>query len=78
MGNPFYNQNPAGNNGSFGGNPLDFLKQVQKFGRNFQGDPRQRVQDLLNSGKMSQQQFNYFSQLAQQIQSLCSKFNFRI
>ena len=63
MGNPFYNQNQPTQNP----NPMmNMVQQFQQFKANFQGDPRQRVQDLLNSGQMSQQQFNYLSNLAQQ------------
>ena len=68
MGNPFYNAPQQGN--PFGNNPMvNMLQQFQQFRANFQGDPRQKVQELLNSGRMSQQQFNQLSQLAQQFQS---------
>lgn len=68
MGNPFFNQNSQVNNNPFG-NVANMLSQFQQFRANFQGDPRQKVQELLNSGKMSQEQFNQLSQLAQQFQS---------
>lgn len=68
MGNPFYNAPQQGN--PFENNPMmNMLQQFQQFRANFQGDPRQKVQELLNSGQMSQQQFNQLSQLAQQFQS---------
>ena len=72
MGNPFYNQNTPVNNGPFG-NMVNMMSQFQQFKANFQGDPRQKVQELLNSGKMSQQQFNQLSQLAQQFQSFFNR-----
>lgn len=73
MGNPFYNQNPAPmQNGPFG-NMTNMMKQFQQFRANFQGDPKQKVQELLNSGQMSQQQFNRLSQLAQQFQSFFNR-----
>ena len=78
MGNPFYNQNqnPAPmQNGPFG-NMTNMMKQFQQFRTNFQGDPKQKVQDLLNSGQMSQQQFNQLSQLAQQFQSFFNRWRF--
>lgn len=66
MGNPFFNQNSPMQNP----NPMmNMFQQFQQFKANFQGDPRQRVQELLNSGQMSQQQFNYLSNLAQQFQN---------
>ena len=72
MGNPFFNQNQQVNNGPFG-NMANMINQFQQFRANFQGDPRQKVQELLNSGKMSQQQFNQLSQLAQQFQNFLNR-----
>ena len=70
MGNPFFNQNSPMQNP----NPMmNMVQQFQQFSSNFQGDPRQRVQELLNSGQMSQQQFNYLSNLAQQFQSMFNR-----
>ena len=72
MGNPFYNQNSPMQNP----NPMmNIVRQFQQFSSNFQGDPRQRVQELLNSGQMSQQQFNYLSNLANQFRNMLSMFN---
>ena len=72
MGNPFYNQNQHQPMGS--PNPMmNMIQQFQQFAANFRGDPRQRVQELLNSGQMSQQQFNYLSNLAQQFQSMFNR-----
>lgn len=74
MGNPFYNQNTpqAPISGPFG-NMANMMSQFREFQKNFRGDPRQKVQELLNSGKMSQQQFNQLSQLAQQFQSFFNR-----
>ena len=45
-----------------GGNPLgqfgNMMKQFQQFRNTFKGDPRQQVQQLLNSGKITQEQYN--------------------
>lgn len=76
MGNPFFNQGNRNQNyqpNSPMGNIQNMFSQFQQFRNNFRGDPRQQVQDLLNSGKMSQEQFNYLSQLAQQFQSMFHK-----
>ena len=52
-------------------NPMtNMINQLNQFRQTFQGDPRQQVQQLLNSGKMSQQQFNQLSQMATQIQNM--------
>lgn len=46
------------------------IQQFQQFKANFQGDPQQEVQKLLQSGKMNQQQLNQLQQMAKQFQSL--------
>ena len=48
-------------------NPMNFLQQFQNFKRNFQGDPKQAVLNMLNNGQMSQQQFNQLQAMANQI-----------
>lgn len=68
--NPFYNpsQNQPWNtfsNSPFG-NMMNMMAQFNQFRQNFRGDPKQKVQELLNSGQMSQQQFDQLSQIAQQ------------
>ena len=62
--------NPAlsGMNPQNGGNPFDILSRFNQFKKTITGDPRQKVQDLLNSGKMSQEQFNQISQMAKSFQ----------
>ena len=64
------NANPAlsGINPQNGGNSFDILSRFQRFKKTITGDPRQKVQDLLNSGKMSQEQFNQISQIARSFQ----------
>lgn len=70
MGNPFFNQNSPMQSP----NPMmNMIQQFQQFKANFRGDPRQRVQELLNSGQMSQQQFNYLSNLANQFQNMFNR-----
>ena len=49
-------------------NPMaDIIRQARDFRKQFTGNPRQEVERLLQTGRMSQQQFNQFSQMAQQI-----------
>lgn len=60
--------NPLYNNFSNQSNPMaDLIRQAKDFKRQFNGNPRQEVERLLQTGRMSQQQFNQFSQMAQQI-----------
>lgn len=46
---------------------LSMISQIRQFAQGLNGDPRQQVQQLLNSGRMSQQQFNELSAKAQQL-----------
>lgn len=48
----------------------NMLSRLQQFKQTFTGNPQQQVQQLLNSGKVSQAQYNQAVQLAQQIQKL--------
>ena len=60
--NPLFN--------SFGNQPNQFaqiIQQAQQLKNTFKGNPRDEVQKLLNSGQMSQSDFNRLSQMAQQI-----------
>ena len=51
----------------------NLVNQLNQFRQSFQGDPKQQVQELLNSGKMSQSQYNQLSQMATQIQNMLTK-----
>lgn len=61
MSNPLFNM-MAGNN------PM--LQQFNQFKNTFKGDPRIEVQNLLNSGRVSQQQYNQAVQMANQLQKM--------
>ena len=68
MANPLFNtlggrQAPAANDGGFGA----MMTQFAKFRQTFQGDARAEVQRLLNSGQMSQDEYNRLSAMANQI-----------
>lgn len=62
MSNPLYGQF-----GSQQTNPLQQLVADARKLRQTMQNPRAEVERLLQSGQMSQQQFNQFSQIAQQI-----------
>lgn len=57
--NPIYQQMNNGSN--------DFLSRFNYFRQSFKGDPQQQVQQLLNSGKVTQEQYNAAVQKAQQL-----------
>ena len=46
-------------------NPL--LQKFNQFRQMFKGDPQQQVQQMLNSGKISQAQYNQAVQMANQV-----------
>ena len=46
---------------------LSIMQKFQQFRQMFKGDPQQQIQQLLNSGKVSQAQYNQAVQTAQQI-----------
>lgn len=50
------------------GNMQHMLQQFQQFRRSFQGDPKEKVQEMLNSGQLSQGQLNQAMQMAKQFQ----------
>ena len=52
------------------GNMQNLMSRLNQFRQSFQGDPKQQVQQLLNSGRMSQDQYNKLSQMATQIQNM--------
>lgn len=57
------------NNSPFG-NIFNLINQYNQFKNSFQGDPKAQVQQLLNSGKMSQEQLNQLQSWAKQLQSI--------
>ncbi len=65
MSNPLFNQfgnSPSGLNG--------FLQQLNQLKQTFKGDPMQHIQQMLNSGRITQAQYNQAVQRAQQIMRL--------
>lgn len=64
MSNPLFNQMQPQNQFA------QMMQRFQQFRQTFQGDPRQQVQQLLNSGKVTQQQYDRAVQMAQQLQRL--------
>lgn len=64
MSNPLYQQMQPQN-------PMNgIMQRFQQFQQMFKGDPRQQVQQLLNSGKVSQTQYNNAVQMANQLQQM--------
>jgi len=59
-----------GGNNALPMNMQGFIEKFNQFKSTFTGNPQQQVQQLLNSGKMSQEQFNRLAQQATQIQKM--------
>ena len=52
----------------------NLFQRFQQFQQMFRGDPRQQVQNLLNSGKVTQNDYNRAVQMAQHLQKMmCGK-----
>lgn len=67
MSNPLYSQMQPQN-------PMNgFMQRFQQFQQMFKGDPRQQVQNLLNSGRVTQSQYNQAVQMANQLQRMMGK-----
>lgn len=63
MSNPLY--------GMMNGQPQNnIFQRFQQFQRMFKGNPQQQVQQLLNSGRVSQEQYNRAVQMANQLQKM--------
>ena len=53
--------------------PGGLMQRFQQFQQMFRGDPRQQIQQMLNSGRISQGQYNQAVQMAQQLQRMMGK-----
>ena len=50
-------------NNFYGNNPMNMIQKFNQFKQQFQNqDPQKMVQQLLDSGKMSQEQFKQFKE----------------
>lgn len=60
--NPLYQQMSKQSNGMQG-----FMQRFQQFRQSMTGDPQQQIQQLMNSGKITQAQYNNAYQMATQM-----------
>lgn len=47
-----------------------FLQRFRQFQQTFKGDPTQQIQQMLNTGRVNQQQYNQAVQMAQQFRQM--------
>lgn len=67
MANELYNQfGKSNNNKPDDGGFSEFVQQFQQFKSQFQGNPQEQIQRMLQTGQKSQAQLNQAQQLAQQ------------
>lgn len=73
--NPMFNRFQANQmpQGGMLGNISNLLAQFQQFRQNFQGNPEDKVRELLDSGQMSQDQFQQLSNMAEEFQKLLGR-----
>ena len=65
--NSLYNDfKPMGQSNQLG----ELVGRFNQFRSMFTGNPEQQVKQLMQSGRMSQQQFDYYAQMANQLQSI--------
>lgn len=48
----------------------NIIKQFEDFRKNYTGNPQEKIQQMLNSGQISQQQYNAAVQKANMLKSL--------
>lgn len=60
MSNPLYQM--------MGTSQDNILQRFNQFRQSFRGNPQEQVQQLLNSGRVTQDQYNRAVQMAQQLQ----------
>ena len=68
MSNPLFNA--LGGGMPQGNGLMQMIQQFMQFKQNFKGDPKDEVQKMLQSGKISQQQLNQVQQMSGQFQNL--------
>ena len=52
------------------GNVQNLLNQYRQFRNTFQGDPQQKIQEMLNSGQITQEQVNRARSMATQFKGI--------
>ena len=64
MGNPLFN--------TYGNNNI--IQKFMQFKNSYNGDPKQQIQQMLNSGQLTQEQYNRAVEQANQLQMLLNGF----
>ena len=67
MSNPLFNQMQPQNQFT------QMMQRFQQFQKSFSGNPAQQIQQMMNSGKISQPMYNQAVQMAQQFSRMFGK-----
>lgn len=70
MPNPLFNALGGGAMPGPFGNMQQMIQSFKQFRQTFQGDPKQTVMNMVNSGRISQSQLNMAQQMASQFQDM--------
>ncbi len=71
MSNPLFNA--LGGGMPQGNGPMQMIQQFMQFKQNYKGNPKEEVQKMLQSGRISQQQLNQVQQMAGQFQHMTER-----
>lgn len=66
MSNPLYNAMARKQSSNIN----NFFNALNQLKKSFSGDPQQQVQNMLNSGKITQEQYNRAVKQAQELQKM--------
>ena len=69
MANPLYNTLNNNRNNQFS----QIIEQAKQMQKTFTGNPKAEVERLVQTGQMSQEQFNQFARIANQIMQFMPK-----
>lgn len=69
MANPLYNTLNNNRNNQFS----QIIEQAKQMQKTFTGNPKAGVERLMQSGQMSQEQFNQFARIANQVMQFMPK-----
>lgn len=76
--NPLNNFNNGNVTQNMNSNPMQMVNQFMEFAKGFQGNPEQKVQELLANGTMTQEQLNQIIPMARQAQQMLNQFGIKL
>lgn len=56
-------------------NPMALIQQFQQFKNSYTGNPQQQIQQMLNSGQITQEQYNQAVQTANMLRNILKRMN---